>query len=103
MIKDIVTRLSLNESQQHRLNYIFKLFDNALMDKKDYEWYLFCPLNDTTEEISRYRIDLMSVIRDNNLTVPMFETVASLGVEILIRDVNYSNLHSRVKQAILVE
>lgn len=89
--------------KKYRKEHIYTLFDNALMNKEDYEFYLTVPLNDSTEEDPKSMITLQSLIQNESINEVYFEDLASLGVEILIRDVNYANLHNRIKKAILLD
>lgn len=97
------TYLQLSDKQKFKLEYVNKLFDNVLMNKKDYEYLLTIVLNDITEESSRDRVTLMQLVKDDTLIGRNFELVASLGVEVLIHQVNYMNMRERVEEAILLE
>ena len=91
----------LTPAQTHKLDYVTKMFDNVLMDRKDHQDLLHIVLNDITEENSRDRVTLMSLIMDDSMTGRNFELVASLGVEVLVHSVNYMNMRARVQEAIL--
>jgi len=101
MLKNLTTKYNLTEKQSHKLDYILKMFNITCTPNELVEELLFIPLNDHTEEMSRNHFALIEVIRNDEYSGQRFEEVASLGVEILIRDLNYESMRSRVKRAIL--